>query len=663
MNAFLSWLWQAALAGSAAVVLTLFLVPLIRKWLGAQAAFPAWGFALALFVSPWIFRSPVSVLPPASELPPVVVRMVVPPQPVPPSVAMSSPRRSEFPWGFTLWAAGAAGFSLLALVRLLRTYQLVRRSIDVTSRLQGRLEGTVGLPARTKIRESPSIASPAVCGLLRPVILLPSGWADRKADLRWILLHETGHIRRGDLLWLWAFQIVRIIHWFNPFVWLAERTARVDQEMACDEWVLARGEDGTEYGEAILRAARQPVGGWFIRAGMAESKSGLTRRIRHLAAAHPRGFWFVAFTLLLGVAALLLFSPPRPAPKSSQTAASPESRPPSGPLTQVEIEAKFVEVSPEIAEEIFGAGKPDMQTILETEKYQELLRSLNEREGVDLVSAPKVTTKAGRRATIQIVREFPFPTEFTPPTVQQSQAGESFVAYRVPATPTAFETQNVGLTLEVEPNLTADNRVICALSPRVVEFLGFVNYGSDSPGRGDAAQDAIEAALQPVAKTEDVINQPVFRTREMQTTVILRSGQTVLLGGLSRKDRQALAAMSRFPADKNTQEVERVLYVFVTARLMDAQGYAVSASTAAAAPPASPTQTAPAPSVTPSIPPPHIPLPQSSQKDLPYGTPVPGKPGYVTSPWAPDKGYVDLRGFPPGTEVKCPYTGKLFLAP
>lgn len=49
--------------------------------------------------------------------------------------------------------------------------------------------------------------------------------------------------------------------------------------------------------------------------------------------------------------------------------------------------------------------------------------------------------------------------------------------------------------------------------------------------------------------------------------------------------------------------------------------------------------------------------------DLSYGTPVPGKPGLVTSPYSPNSGYIDVRGFAPGTPVKDPYTGKIFLTP
>ena len=51
------------------------------------------------------------------------------------------------------------------------------------------------------------------------------------------------------------------------------------------------------------------------------------------------------------------------------------------------------------------------------------------------------------------------------------------------------------------------------------------------------------------------------------------------------------------------------------------------------------------------------------RRDLPYGVPVPNRAGFVTSPYAPNQGWVDVRGIASGTEVKDPYTGKTFLTP
>ena len=53
----------------------------------------------------------------------------------------------------------------------------------------------------------------------------------------------------------------------------------------------------------------------------------------------------------------------------------------------------------------------------------------------------------------------------------------------------------------------------------------------------------------------------------------------------------------------------------------------------------------------------------TGQTQFPTAKPVPGKPGYVFSPYDPSGGYVDVTGYTPGQKVKDPYSGKIFLVP
>jgi hypothetical protein len=53
----------------------------------------------------------------------------------------------------------------------------------------------------------------------------------------------------------------------------------------------------------------------------------------------------------------------------------------------------------------------------------------------------------------------------------------------------------------------------------------------------------------------------------------------------------------------------------------------------------------------------------NTTQSLPTAKPVPGKPGYVFSPFDPSGGYVDVTGYTSGQKVKDPYSGKIFLVP
>jgi hypothetical protein len=54
---------------------------------------------------------------------------------------------------------------------------------------------------------------------------------------------------------------------------------------------------------------------------------------------------------------------------------------------------------------------------------------------------------------------------------------------------------------------------------------------------------------------------------------------------------------------------------------------------------------------------------EKAKGDMPYGIPVPGHKGMVTSPYSPEGNYIDVSAFAPGSAVKDPYTGKIFLVP
>ncbi len=89
---------------------------------------------------------------------------------------------------------------------------------------------------------------------------------------------------------------------------------------------------------------------------------------------------------------------------------------------------------------------------------------------------------------------------------------------------------------------------------------------------------------------------------------------------------------------------------------------ALTKAPAEAAPAPAPEAAAPAPERI-AAPAPAPVKPAVAREDLPFGQPVVGKKGFVYSPYAPDKGQVDVQDIPSGTKVKCPYTNKVFRVP
>jgi beta-lactamase regulating signal transducer with metallopeptidase domain len=104
-----------------------------------------------------------------------------------------------------------------------------------------------------------------VCGLRRPVLVLPAGLAAslNRDRLRQALFHELAHVKRLDLLWGWTIEIARMVYFFHPLVHWVSYRMRLERELACDQLAMAlSGGSPAEYTDMLIEVvghASQPV--------------------------------------------------------------------------------------------------------------------------------------------------------------------------------------------------------------------------------------------------------------------------------------------------------------------------------------------------------------------------------------------------------------------
>lgn len=128
------------------------------------------------------------------------------------------------------------------------------------------------------------IASPLVCGLISPKIYLPTRMDFGKTELlRYILSHETMHIRRGDNRLKFIMLAALCVHWFNPLVWVMSKYFSSDIEAACDEAVLRRYHDEeAKKSYALSLLAMAVTGNRQTLLYSAFSKTEVERRVKNI---------------------------------------------------------------------------------------------------------------------------------------------------------------------------------------------------------------------------------------------------------------------------------------------------------------------------------------------------------------------------------------------
>lgn len=207
-----------------------------------------------------------------------------------------------------------------------------------------------------------------------------------------------------------------------------------------------------------------------------------------------------------------------------------------------------------------------LQGVFSGTQYAAVLHSLIENKKTKTLSAPRVTTLNNQTATIKVVTEFVYATRYEATVVREDLNGDGkFDALvngvretRFVNVPQDFVTKDLGILLHVTPSVGEDRKTITlALKPEVSEKKTEDKFGGE-------------------------VTLPRFTTRNLETSVVVENGETVMLGGLMKdtttKTTTRVPLFGSLPVvgklfrkEEDTAERSNLL-IFVTAHLVDPSG-------------------------------------------------------------------------------------------
>lgn len=333
-----AWAWHTSLVVA---------VPgLILLALGHWRGFPArWRMA---FAAALLLRLLLPAVPELSWHPTSSLQQVMSADPVPAPATddatalavedvtpASRSTHREIPW--LAIAAGIWGLGVITVAGWLVVSQLVIRrwvsrqatapDVPVVRLFEWSCE-RMGLQKRIGLAQMPDMATAAVWGWLRPVVLVPANLRQTHSDdeIRGILLHELAHVRRCDVLWSWLGLAACALHWFNPLAWLALRRFHTDRELDCDRMALAKLTEPQRdaYAPALFKALECP---------MVTAPAALVPFFRHKHEIHTRILTIMKPTKSLVARLAALFVIPALSVLTLTAAGADEEKKPTAPET------------------------------------------------------------------------------------------------------------------------------------------------------------------------------------------------------------------------------------------------------------------------------------------------------------------------------------------
>lgn len=241
-----------------------------------------------------------------------------------------------------LWLAGVLMLLICqGLAFLLFSGYLSKHAMPVPVRERQVIVNNSALGTRVSLYTLPGLRTPALFGVIKPVLLLPEDFmsAYDSDQRRLILSHEAVHLRRRDILWNLFAWGCKAVFWFNPLAHLAYRYYRADQELSCDALALTQSNvvQRRRYAKTLLESFGKP--GTYHQSPLLTAWNNLhtikerTAMIKKYSQCKSRPLLFrvsLLSLLLTGAAITALMtdtlSPPTLAAEAAQTPSIPVDR-------------------------------------------------------------------------------------------------------------------------------------------------------------------------------------------------------------------------------------------------------------------------------------------------------------------------------------------------
>lgn len=185
-----------------------------------------------------------------------------------------------------VWLSGVLFKLVYSFSQYFISLYQIKKSIKFSQELSFKL---MQIKKQLKVKSNVSIAtadytgSPVLIGILKPVILFPAAeYTDCEKEI--IIRHELMHLKRRDVWFKFILHILTCVYWFNPLIYLMQKAAGEDIELACDRDTV-KGTDRqfkAEYAQTILRVVSMKNDKLIVSTAFVQSGKILKQRFKNI---------------------------------------------------------------------------------------------------------------------------------------------------------------------------------------------------------------------------------------------------------------------------------------------------------------------------------------------------------------------------------------------